>query len=242
MHADTDAPGGLAGQLLRREAARWWWAPLVAGIAWFVIAWVVLRADVTSLAAVGLLVGVVFLVAAATEVGLTALVAGGWRVVHIVLAVVFVLAAVWAFVRPINTFFALASVLGLLLLFQGVFYIARAAVVREVSPFWWIGMVCGVLVALLGLWMSASDRVWDLAARAVFILLFVGFYAVFRGINDVVLAFELRHIGREPREAAAAGGEAPQVPTQERRHVTADAQPGSQPDSASGASATAGPR
>ena len=199
MYADTAEPGGLAGQSLRREAARWWWAPLAAGIVWFLIGWAVLRVDVTSLATVGVLVGVVFLVATISEGGMAALAMGGWTVVHFVLAVVFLLGALWAFIRPIDTFFALASVLGLLLLIQGVFYIARSSATRDLNPYWWVGLVCGVLIALLGLWISASDRVWDLAARAVFILLCVGFYAVFRGINDIVLAFELRRLRRGSR-------------------------------------------
>ncbi|NMO93071.1 HdeD family acid-resistance protein [Actinomycetospora sp. TBRC 11914] len=226
MQPDTSVPEGPAAQLLRREAARWWWAPLVAGILWFAIAWAVLRVDVVSLATVGILVGIVFLLAAVAEAGMAGLAMGGWKAVHIVLAVVFLLGALWAFIRPINTFFALASVLGLLLLIQGVFYIARAAAAREVSPYWWVGMVCGVLVLLLGIWVSTSDRAWDLAARAVFVLLFVGFYAVFRGINDLVLAFELRRVGREDRRSEPGpAGEAPSVPSQDRRSMAGGVEP-----------------
>ena len=39
--------GSLLGRVLQREAARWWWAPLVAGGVWFVIAWLVLRLNTT---------------------------------------------------------------------------------------------------------------------------------------------------------------------------------------------------
>ena len=224
--AYTSEPEGLAGQLLRREAARWWWAPLVAGVVWLLVGWAVLRADVSSLATVGVLVGIVFLIAAISEAGMAGIAMGGWKVVHIVLAVVFLLGALWSFIRPINTFFALASVLGLLLLIQGVFSIARAAAAREVSPHWWVGMVCGVVILLLGLWVSVSDRVWDLAARAVFVLLFVGFYAIFRGINDLVLAFELRRLGRSPRaDEHAPAGEAPSVPDQQRRTPQTEPRP-----------------
>jgi hypothetical protein len=109
MYPDTPQLPGLAGRLLKREAARWWWAPLVAGIIWFLIAWLVLRADVTSLATVGVLVGVVLLVAAATEGALGGIMTGGWKVLHYALAVLFLLGALWSFIRPVNTFFALAS-------------------------------------------------------------------------------------------------------------------------------------
>lgn len=233
MQMDIGDADGRGRQVLRREAARWWWTALIAGIAWFLIAWAVLRADVTSLATVGLLVGIVFLVAAVSESGMAAIAAGGWRAVHIVLSLVFLLGALWAFIRPINTFFALASALGLLVFIQGVFYISRAVAAREVSPFWWVGLVSGVLVVALGLWISASDRVWTLAARAVFVLLFVGFYAVFRGINDLVLAVELRRLGRGRPDDQQALGEPPDVPAQERRAPTASPRPDAQPEARS---------
>jgi len=220
-----------AGRLLRREAARWWWAPLVAGIAWFLIAWLVLRSNITSLGTVGVLVGVVFLVSAVSEIGLATLMAGGWRVVHGLLAVLFLLGALWAFIRPIDTFFALASVLGLLLFLEGAFYVARGIAMRDVSPSWWVSLVGGTLFILIAIWMSTSDRVWDLAGRTVFILAAVGIYAVFRGISDVGLAFDLRHFGRaaEGREREPVGAPS-SFPAQSRRSA-AEAQPQTQPGS-----------
>ncbi|MEK6440362.1 DUF308 domain-containing protein [Pseudonocardia sp. T1-2H] len=216
--------------MLQREAARWWWAPLVAGIIWFLIAWLVLRANVTSLATVGVLVGVVLLVAAVTEGGLGTIMIGGWKVLHFALAVLFLLCAIWSFIRPVNTFFALASMLGLLLFLQGFSYIARSLALRNESPFWWVGLVSGGLIVLLALWVSTSDRAWDLAGRAVFILLWVGFMAIFRGISDLMLAFELRRLGTEAadeRESAAVSAPPP-IPAQERRSP-AQAEPGMQP-------------
>jgi hypothetical protein len=108
---ETLERGSLLGRVLLREAARWWWAPLVAGAVWFVIAWLVLRLNTTSLTTVGLLLGAAFLIAAINEGALGALMGGGWKVLHYALAVIFALGAIWAFVRPINSVFALASVL-----------------------------------------------------------------------------------------------------------------------------------
>lgn len=234
MYTDVPQPQprGLAGRLLQRKAARWWWAPLAAGIIWFLIAWLVLRADVTSLATVGVLVGVVFLVAAVTEGALGGIMIGGWKVSHYALAVLFLLGALWSFVRPINTFFALASMLGLLLFLQGVFYIARSLALRDESPYWWLGLVSGVLIALLALWVSTSDRVWDLANRAAFILLWVGFMAIFRGLSDIVLAFELRRLGKaQPDELESVAGGAPRPVPAEERQSPAGLRPDSQPRS-----------
>lgn len=232
MYTDIRGPAAFAERLVRREAARWWWAPLMAGIIWFLIAWIVLRVNITSLATVGVLVGVVFLVAAISEGALGGIMIGGWKVVHYALAVLFVLAAVWAFVRPINTFFALASVLGLLLFMQGILYIARGIALRDESPYWGLEVVSGVLIVLLALWVSTSDRVWNLAGRAVFILLWVGFMAIFRGASDIVLAFHLRRLGKEhPAGQTPVGvGAPPDLPAEEAR-PTAKARPDKQPHS-----------
>jgi uncharacterized membrane protein HdeD (DUF308 family) len=229
MYTDTVPAPGPVGRLLRREAARWWWAPLVSGVVWFVIAWLVLRANITSLGTVGVLVGVVLLVSAASEIGLAGFMTGGWAVVHGALAVLFLLGGLWAFIRPIDTFFALASVLGLLLFLEGAFYIARGIAMREISPSWWVSLVGGGLFILLGIWMDTSDRVWNLAGRTVFILAAVGIYAVFRGISDVGLAFDLRHFGRSAdREREAAGAPA-SFPAQSRRSTAAEPEPQRQP-------------
>ena len=210
---------GGAGRMLQREAARWWWAPLVAAVVWFVIAWLVLRANYSSLTTVGVLVGVVFLIATVNEVALSAVVSGGWRVVHIALAVLFLLGALWGFIRPINTFFALASVLGLLLFLQGLFYVMRGVALRVESPTWWLDLVGGGLLLALALWISTSDRVWTLGARAAFILVWVGFFALFRGFSDVIIAFELRRLGRGewPDVGGAAAADTAMIPPQDRR-------------------------
>jgi uncharacterized membrane protein HdeD (DUF308 family) len=222
MNPEILAAGGPGRRLLQREAARWWWAPLVAAVAWFVLAWVVLRGSYASLTTVGVLLGVVFLLAAANEAAMAAVMRSGWGVLHIGLAVIFVLGAGWAFVRPINTFFALASVLGLLLFLEGVLTLTRGIAMREATPHWWLEVVSGGLLVLLALWVSSSDRVWDLAGRAAFILLWVGFLAIFRGVSDIVLAFSLIAIAREgdaPQAATSGGSAAPPIPAQERREA-----------------------
>lgn len=197
MATDTAGLAGAERRLMQREAARWWWVPLVVAGAWFVIAWLVLRANYTSLATVGVLIGVVLLVAMANEIAIAAAMDGGWRVLHIALAILFLLGGLWAFIRPINTFFALASVLGLLLFLQGVTYLIRGVALRDATPYWWLDVVSGGLLTLLAIWVSESDRMYSLGARAAFILLWVGFMAIFRGVSDIGLAFSLRHLARE---------------------------------------------
>jgi uncharacterized membrane protein HdeD (DUF308 family) len=197
------------GRVLLREGSRYWWLLLLVGIAWLVVAWVVLRANVTSLATVGVLLGVVLIAAGLNEVFFAGAVTGGWKVLHYVMAVIFLLGGLWAFIRPVNTFFALASVLGLILIFEGTFEIVRGVASREENRFWWVGLVSGILLILLAFWVSSSDRVFNLANRTFLILFWVGFMALIRGFTQIMLAFSVRRTGRdldaEARSAAVPG-------------------------------------
>jgi uncharacterized membrane protein HdeD (DUF308 family) len=192
-------------RMIVRQWARYWWVFLVSGILWLLIAWVVLRGNQTSIAAVGVLVGVVFLLAGINEVGMAAVVPGGWKVWHYLLAVLFILAGLWGFIRPVNTFFALASVLGLILIFYGAFEIIQAIASRAVNPYWWLGLILGILLVLLAFWVSGSDRVYALAQRTYLILFWVGFFALFRGFSQIFMAFTVRHAGTEAAGVDAAG-------------------------------------
>ena len=191
-------------RMIVREGARYWWVFLLTGIAWLLIAWLVLRMDITSIAAVGVLLGVVFLFASVNEVGLGSLMSGGWKILHYVMALIFFIGGLWSLVRPVDTFFALASVLGLILIFYGTFEIARAFSSRDVNPYWWIGLVTGILLLLLAFWVSGSDRVYALAQRTYLILFWVGFFALFKGITQIVNAFGIRHAGKVADDALTA--------------------------------------
>jgi uncharacterized membrane protein HdeD (DUF308 family) len=191
------------GRVLLREGSRYWWVLLLIGIAWLVVAWIVLRADITSLVTVGILLGCLFIAAGINEMFFAGAVTGGWKVLHYVMAVIFLLGGLWAFIRPVNTFFALASVLGLILLFYGAFEIVRGVASREENRFWWVGLVSGILLILLAFWVSSSDRVFNLANRAFLILFWVGFMALIRGFTQIMLAFSVRRAGRQLDAEAA---------------------------------------
>jgi uncharacterized membrane protein HdeD (DUF308 family) len=184
------------GNMLSRERSKYWWVILLLGISWLVIAWLVLRADITSLATVGFVLGGLFIIAGVNELGVGSMVGGGWKVLHYIIAVILLLGGLWAFIRPINTFFALVSVLGLVLVLQGAFEIVRGISSRGDNPYWWLGLVSGVLLVLLAFWVSASDRVFQLQARTYLILFWVGLMALIRGVTSIVLAFMIRHAGR----------------------------------------------
>jgi uncharacterized membrane protein HdeD (DUF308 family) len=180
-----------------RQGTRYWWIPLVTGVGWLVVAWLVLRLNQTSLTTVGVLIGVVLIAAGVNEAAIAAFVPGGWKVWHIIMAVIFLLGGLWGLIRPVDTFFALASVLGLVFILYGSFEIGRSLASRAINPFWWLGLIGGILLILLAFWVSGSDRVYALRQRAYLILFWVGFMALFRGIIQIMLAFGIRRAGHD---------------------------------------------
>jgi uncharacterized membrane protein HdeD (DUF308 family) len=164
-----------------------WWLFLLTGIAWLIISWVVLRFTPASITTVGVLLGVLFLLAAVNEFMIAA-VGHSWRWAHILLGVLFVAGAIWTFARPFNAFWSLASVLGLLLIFKGTLDLINAIMTRDVNSAWWLGLVAGILELVLGFWASQQR----FPARGALLLIWVGFFALFRGISEIVIAFELK--------------------------------------------------
>ena len=180
----------------RARAGLWrlagpWWLFLLTGIAWFIIAWVVLRFTPASVATVGVLLGVLFLFGMLNEF-LTASVRPRWRWLHVVMGIIFAFGAGWSFAQPYNAFWTLASILGLLLIFRGTLDIITSVDARDINSAWWLGMVAGILEIFLGFWASGQY----LAVRGVLLLVWVGLFALFRGISEIVIAFELRRAQR----------------------------------------------
>jgi uncharacterized membrane protein HdeD (DUF308 family) len=74
-----------------------------------------------------------------------------------------------------------------------------------VNPYWWLNLIAGILLVLLSFWVSGSDRVYALAQRTYLILFWVGFFALFRGFSQIMLAFSVRHAGTDAAAVDAAG-------------------------------------
>ncbi len=172
------------------QLSRRWWLFLLAGIAWLIIAVVVLRMDIRSVTTVGLMLGAVFLFSAVYQFALAAIQGGGWAVFRVTLGVLFIGGAIWSFVSPYDAFWSLAAAFGLLLILNGTFDIVYSAMAQPINPLWWLGLLTGILEVGLGFWASQQY----IGARATLLILWVGFDALFRGISDLVLAFEARSV------------------------------------------------
>ena len=170
-----------------------WWLLLVTGIAWMLLALILLRFDYTSVSAISILFGIVAIAAGVMEIGVLMLVAGWWKLLHGVLAVVFIVAGIVAFVHPGNTFAALAAVFSFFLVIAGAFDIVIAISVRHEIEVWWLQLITGIVELLLGFWAAGYY-----GRSAVLLVAWVAAIAILRGIRDIVLAFRVRGVQHAP--------------------------------------------
>jgi uncharacterized membrane protein HdeD (DUF308 family) len=139
---------------------------------------------------VGIIVGLMFLGSAIQNFGIAQLAEeGGW--VYILFGVLFTVSGVLSLISPENTFAALADILGFLFLIVGAFWIIQAFMAREVSELWWIGLIAGILMVILGFWTAGQFFI----DRAYVLLVFAGIWALMQGVTDIVRAFQIRKLG-----------------------------------------------
>jgi uncharacterized membrane protein HdeD (DUF308 family) len=195
MEASTPAPPPPALEEAGIQLSKLWWLWLVAGIAWIVIALVILQFDQASITTVGVLIGIMFVVAAVQQFAFGAL-AGGWlQLVMWLFAFLFLVAGVIAFISPENTFAAIADILGFLFLLVGTFWIIQAFGERPYNQLWWFGLISGVALIVLAFWTGGQFFI----DKAYVLLVFAGIWAMFQGVNDIFRAFQLRELGRLTR-------------------------------------------
>jgi uncharacterized membrane protein HdeD (DUF308 family) len=192
MYGQPDRP--MAGQpaALRQVAqklSKWWWVWLVTGTLWIIAALIVLQFRSASVVTVGVIIGVMFLVAGAQEL-LLASVAPSWKWLWILFGIVFLVAGVWALVNPIPTFVAVAEMLGFLFVLIGAFWIIEAFATRPMNDLWFLGLIAGIMLVVLGFWTGGQF----VETKAALLLTFVGIWSLMHGIVDIIRAFRIRHI------------------------------------------------
>jgi uncharacterized membrane protein HdeD (DUF308 family) len=180
---------------IRREAAGWWWLFLITGIAWLVFSLIVFRFDITSVGSIGILFGVVAISAGVNEFIALAVSTTGWKIVHGLLGIAFVVVGIFAFIEPGSAFVALASVIGFYFLFKGAFDIAVAIATRDEFELWWLQLITGLAEIGLAFWVAGNFR-----EKAILLLVYVGLVALSRGITELIVAFKLKSLQqRVPR-------------------------------------------
>src|SRR5262249_46968390 len=113
MSITPDAAEGHTHVRPSAERALWrmagpWWLFLLPRIVWLFLWGVGLRFPPPSIVTGGVLLGVFSLLAALNDF-MTPAARHSWRWAHILLGILFVVGAFWAFARPVNAFWSIAS-------------------------------------------------------------------------------------------------------------------------------------
>ena len=172
------------------STTRYWWLLLVTGVAWIVIAIVILRFNYATVAAIAALFGVFCFVAAANEVMVGAVSSKWWRILHWLLAALFIVVGFFAFFRPEDTFVALAAVMSFYFVFRGAFDIAMALAGSR-APGWWVLLLVGLAELAIGFWAAGSWKV-----SVIVLVSWVAAGALLHGIGQIASAFVVRRVGR----------------------------------------------
>jgi uncharacterized membrane protein HdeD (DUF308 family) len=177
------------GREVLRGLSKLWWLWLVFGIAWVVIALVILQFDQASINTVGILIGLMFFVTGVQQLAIAGLVdRGGW--LFGLFGVLFIIAGVISFISPENTFAAIADILGFLFLIVGLFWIIQAFMERDENDVWWLGLTAGILMVVLAFWTSGQFFI----EKQYTLLVFAGIWALMSGVTDIVRAFQIRKL------------------------------------------------
>jgi uncharacterized membrane protein HdeD (DUF308 family) len=171
------------------RTTKWWWVFLLTGILWLIVSLIVFRFDITSVGAVGVLIACVVIMAGVNEFLAIAVSEGGWRWVHGILGGIFIVFGVIALLNPWDTFVAMASILGWVLLFKGIFDIVIAFMTKSVNELWWLNLIVGLAEIALAFWAAGY-----FGRKVVILIAFVGAWALMRGITEIILAFQVRAI------------------------------------------------
>jgi uncharacterized membrane protein HdeD (DUF308 family) len=175
-----------------RGIAGLWWLQLVTGVAWIIASLIILQFDQASVTTIGIIIGIMFIVAGMQQFVLAA-VAESLRWLWAIFGVLFLIAGVICFINPENTFAGMADILGFLFLTIGVWWTIRAFIEREENPVWWLGLIGGTLMILLAFWTSGQFFL----EKAYTLLVFAGIWALMQGITDIFRAFALRSLGKQ---------------------------------------------
>ena len=173
-----------------------WWLMLITGIGWTLVALILLRFDYTSVSSIAILFGFVAIAAGVVEIGVIFLAAGWWKLLHIVLALVFIVAGIVAFIHPGDTFVALAAIFSFFLVVAGTFDIIMAISARHEIEVWWLQLVGGIIELALGFWAAGYY-----GRSSVLLIAWVAAFAIIRGVRDIVLAFRIREVQHGAAEA-----------------------------------------
>jgi len=185
----TGPPGSITRAVLA-PFARFWWIELLLGVFWLIVAAVVLKFNHASVTTVGVLTGIMFLIFAAEEFALAMLDRSAGKWLWGFFSVLLLAGGIVSLIHPRETFLGFADILGFVFLVIGVAWTVQAFAERAVNELWWLSLISGILLVILAFWTSGQF----VLERAYTLLIFAGIFALFKGVTDIVRAFEIRKL------------------------------------------------
>jgi uncharacterized membrane protein HdeD (DUF308 family) len=178
----------LDDEIYAEDAGGWWWIFLITGTLWLILSLIMFRFNLSSAKSIGVLAGIVFLIAGLFELSLIAVVRSGWwKALNALLGLLLVLGGIFSFIHPQDTFIAIAQITAFMFLFVGIMDLIIAFSDR--TGLWWLRMISGFICVGLGFWAAG-----EFGRKATLLIVWVGLFALFRGINSFFVAFSLRHV------------------------------------------------
>ncbi len=170
---------------------RYWWLLVIAGVTWIVIGLAIPHFAYATVATLAILAGVFCLVAAANEVMAGAMLSSrGGQIARGLLAVLFVVAGVVAFLGVDATVVGLAAVMSFLFIFWGAIGVLTAIAAKREHG-WWVLLIASLTELAIGLSVTAS-----LKAPIAALLTWTTAGTLVHGIGEIALASLVRGIGR----------------------------------------------
>jgi len=173
------------------SAAGMWWMFLLTGILWLLVSIILFRFDYTSVSAISILFGFVAIFDGLNEFIAMTMAPRWWKVMHILLGLLFIGVGIVAFIHPGNTFAALAAVFSFFLIFKGGFDVIVSIATRGEIEVWWLQLVVGLVELALGFWAAAY-----FGRSAILLVAWVAAIALLRAITEIIFAFKLRSAGK----------------------------------------------
>jgi uncharacterized membrane protein HdeD (DUF308 family) len=174
-----------------RAVARYWWVYLITGIIWILFAMWLWSYRVGSLVALAVLIGITMMFNGITEIMIGARLPA-WRWLVVTIGALSVVAGIVVLAWPGPTLYVIAVFLGWFLLVMGIVHIVQAFASIGVD-YWWLLLILGGAELLLGAW-ARGDHVRSL----VLFINLAALFSVFRGVNEIFAAFELRRLSQSP--------------------------------------------
>jgi uncharacterized membrane protein HdeD (DUF308 family) len=171
------------------RVASYWWIAFVLGVLWILAGVFILKFNHASVVLVGVLTGILFLLYSLEEFALAAIDRGArwlWVIFGILLAV----GGILCLIHPSATFAGVADILAFVFVLIGVVWMYQAFAERAFNDLWWLTLISGILMMVMGFWVSGQFFI----TRAYTLLVFAGVWGVMTGIVYVVRAFQIRKL------------------------------------------------